>query len=200
MQPSWTSDRVAIIVGDKAPDRSRAKAIFGETGFTVCEAGSGPEALACLRIHGPHAAVAFIEYELGGDLAGIDLALNLHAAFPWIHVIVSTDDPAVFEELPCACVLALPWRQLDLIIEAERVAHFGSTDELSQAHAARLVTAHVQALEATMGAGEIDRGAGSGGRPLPLHRVIPHGSAVLHRVHGDGLRPGNPPGASSPHT
>jgi CheY-like chemotaxis protein len=141
-------NRIAIVVAGRNVDRARAKAILEETGFTVREATSGPEALAYLRSQGRHAALAFLEWAEGSDLTGIDLAVNLHAKFPWIHVVVATDDPTVFEELPCACVLARPWRQIDLVVEAERVAHFGSTDELSQADAARLVTAHIQALDA----------------------------------------------------
>jgi CheY-like chemotaxis protein len=139
-------NRIAIVVAGRNVDRARAKAILEEIGFTVREATSGPQALACLRSQGGHAALAFIEWSQGSDLVGIDLAVNLHAEFPWIHVVVATDDPTVFEELPCACVLTRPWHQIDLVVEAERVAHFGSTDELSQADAARLVTAHIEAL------------------------------------------------------
>jgi CheY-like chemotaxis protein len=148
--PERTQNRIAIVVAGRNVDRARAKAIFEETGFTVREAAGGPEALAYLRSQGRHAALVFIEWADGNGLAGIDLAVNLHAEFPWIHVVVATDDPTVFEELPCACVLPRPWRQIDLVVEAERVAHFGSTDELSQADAARLVSAHIAALDAAM--------------------------------------------------
>jgi CheY-like chemotaxis protein len=146
--PVRTQNRLALVVARRVVDRARAKAIFEETGFAVREASGGSEALACLRSQGRHAALAFIEWAEGGDLPGIDLAVNLHAEFPWIHVIVASDDPSVLEELPCACVLARPWRQIDLVVEAERVAHFGSTDELSLADAAKLVTAHLAALDA----------------------------------------------------
>ena len=146
--PVRTQNRIALVVAHREVDRARARAIFEETGFTVREAKGRSEALACLRSQGRHAALAFIESAEGGDLPGIDLALNLHAEFPWIHVVVSADDPNVFEELPCACVLAWPWREMDLVVEAERVAHFGSTDELSLADAAKHVTAHLAALDA----------------------------------------------------
>lgn len=146
MREAGIHHRVAVVVGDRAADGAKAQGVFEEAGYVVKLALSGPVATRFLRSNGTAAALIFIDYSVAGTLPGLDLALNLHAEFPWIHLIVSTDDPDILEEVPCACVLAQPWREIDLLVEAERAARWGSEDEIAIAEAARLVSAHALAL------------------------------------------------------
>jgi hypothetical protein len=140
--------RVALVLSDRAGERETARTIFEEAGFVASIAGTPASAMALLRAHMRSLAMIFVDFRPGDASASIDFALNAHCEFPWVHLIVASDDPTVLEELPCACMVPRSWRHVDLLVEAERVTHFGSTDELSLADAARHVLAHERALSA----------------------------------------------------
>src|ERR1700744_3307725 len=96
---------VVLIVEDEVIIRMVAVDAFLEAGVEVLEA---EHAAAALLAHGaaPQVHILFTDVNMPGDLNGIDLAEQLKAAFPALHVIITSALPILrpVDHLPATFV------------------------------------------------------------------------------------------------
>src|ERR1700755_2069708 len=100
---------VVLIVEDEVLIRMMAVDAFLEAGFEVHEAD---HAAAALLAHGaaPQVHILFTDVNMPGDLNGIDLAEQLKAEFPALHVIITSALPILRPvDHPPATVVSKPY-------------------------------------------------------------------------------------------
>jgi CheY-like chemotaxis protein len=117
----------ALIVEDDYEIRCLAAAILEETDLRVVETDSAEEALHFLRDNAQKVALVFADIRLPCLMDGVDLARTINLKWPWIKMVVTSGDPGDrLAELPRgASYMPKPWRALDVLVEAERVAQKG---------------------------------------------------------------------------
>jgi DNA-binding response OmpR family regulator len=108
---------VALIVEDDAEVRSFAVALIEETGFDVVEAESAQEALGFLRKRGRQVALLFAGLPAAD---GVGLARAVKHNWPWIRLVVTSDNEHRPDLPRGTTFMQKPWRPLDVLIEAER--------------------------------------------------------------------------------
>ena len=113
-----------IVVEDDPFVRDLASTMLEETDLNVIEAVSAEDALVHLDAHGPDVKMVFADLWLAGRLDGVDLARTIETRWPWVKVVVTSGSPGDrLEALPeNAEYMPKPWRALDVLIQAERVA------------------------------------------------------------------------------
>jgi CheY-like chemotaxis protein len=113
-----------IVVEDDPFVRDLASTMLEETDLSVLEAVSAEDALVQLDAHAPDVKMVFADLWLAGKLDGVDLARAIETRWPWIKVVVTSGSPGDrLDELPDnAEYMQKPWRALDVLIQAERVA------------------------------------------------------------------------------
>lgn len=113
-----------IVVEDDPFVRDLASTMLEETDLDVLEAVTVEDALVHLNARGPDVKLVFADLWLPGKLDGVDLARTIGARWPWIKVVVTSGNPGDrLEELPDGAeYMPKPWRALDVLIQAERVA------------------------------------------------------------------------------
>jgi CheY-like chemotaxis protein len=116
---------VALVVEDDLDVRFLAVALLEETDLRVQEASSAEEALQYLRDHADEVALLFTDVKLPCLMSGLDLARTVRLKWPWVRTIVTSGAPLDnFASLPREVrFMPKPWRALDVLVEAEKVAH-----------------------------------------------------------------------------
>lgn len=85
-----------LIVDDEDYIRILASSLLKEEGFHVLEASGTSEALALAAEH--NIDVLLTDLHMPGSLDGLQLAAEIRATDPLVHVIISTgDDPSVLK-------------------------------------------------------------------------------------------------------
>jgi len=117
--------RVALVVEDDLDARFLAVALLEETDLRVEEASSAEEALQYLRDHADEVALLFTDVRLPCLMSGLDLARTVRLKWPWVRTILTSGAPLDDQaSLPREVrFMPKPWRALDVLVEAERVAH-----------------------------------------------------------------------------
>jgi len=117
--------RVALVVEDDLDVRFLAVALLEETDLQVHEASSAEEALQYLRDHADEVALLFTDVRLPCLMSGLDLARTVRLKWPWVRTILTSGAPLDnFANLPREVrFMPKPWRALDVLVEAEKVAH-----------------------------------------------------------------------------
>jgi CheY-like chemotaxis protein len=118
------SPRVALVVEDDLDVRFLAVALLEETELRVHEASSAEEALHFLRDHADEVGLLFTDVRLPCLMSGVDLARTVRLKWPWVRTILTSGAPLDSKEgLPREVrFMPKPWRALDVLVEAERVA------------------------------------------------------------------------------
>jgi CheY-like chemotaxis protein len=116
--------RVALVVEDDADVRDLAVALFEETELRVQQAGSAEEALQYLREHADDVGLLFADVRLPCLMSGVDLARTVRLKWPWVRTILTSgapleNDAGIPREVR---FIPKPWRALDVLVEAEKVA------------------------------------------------------------------------------
>ncbi len=113
-----------IVVEDDPFVRDLASTMLEETDLNVVEAVSAEDALVHLDAHGPDVKMVFADLWLAGKLDGVDLARTIDRRWPWVKVVVTSGSPGDrLDALPeNAEYMPKPWRALDVLMQAERVA------------------------------------------------------------------------------
>lgn len=116
---------IAMVIEDEPEVRSLAATILEEADLEVVEVSTGDEALAFLRENAPDVAMIFADVKLPGRVDGVDLARVAATSWPWIKVVLTSGSmERPLNDLPRTAVfIPKPWRALDVLVEAERVAH-----------------------------------------------------------------------------
>jgi len=117
--------RVALVVEDDHDLRFLAVALLEETDLRVHEASSAEEALQFLRDHGEEVGLLFTDVRLPCLMSGLDLARTVRLKWPWVRTILTSGVPLENQDsLPREVrFMPKPWRALDVLVEAEKVAH-----------------------------------------------------------------------------
>lgn len=118
------AQRVALVVEDDTDIRDLAVALLEETELRVQQAASAEEALQYLREHGGDVGLLFADVKLPCLMNGVDLARTVRLNWPWVRTILTSgapldDDAGVPREVR---FIPKPWRALDVLVEAEKVA------------------------------------------------------------------------------
>lgn len=116
--------RTALVVEDDQDVRFLAVALLEETDLAVQEAASAEEALQYLRDHADEVALLFADVRLPCLMSGVDLARTVRLKWPWVRTILTSGSPLDDESSVPRDVrfMPKPWRALDVLVEAERVA------------------------------------------------------------------------------
>lgn len=119
-----TRPPMALVVEDEIDQADLVAAILEEAGFETVEAADAEEALACLTKNGPRVTLLFTDVRLPNGRDGIDLARIVDRDYPWIRILVTSGaaDPKLSDLPDGATFMPKPWRALEVLVEAERLA------------------------------------------------------------------------------
>ena len=119
---------IALVVEDETDQADLVAALLEEAGFETVEAPSADEALACLRENSSRITLLFTDVRLPSEQDGVDLAKIVHREWPWIRILITSGDHnARLRDMPkSARFMPKPWRALEVLVEAERLASKGA--------------------------------------------------------------------------
>src|ERR1700750_1048563 len=113
----------ALIVEDDPMQRDMICLLLEESELDVIECESAEAAELVLERVGDSLALMMTDVQLAGDMNGVDLAHIARKHHPDMGVIVTSGSP-LRQELPDGVQFwSKPWAPLDVIREAERMAH-----------------------------------------------------------------------------
>lgn len=114
--------KLVLVVEDDPTVRELTVAMLEETVLDVLACASAEEAIAIMRQHADEIAMLFTDIQLAGALDGIDLASLTDAAWPNVHLVVTSGGMGHrIAELPDRAVfLGKPWRALDVFRQVDR--------------------------------------------------------------------------------
>jgi CheY-like chemotaxis protein len=119
----------ALIVEDDPMQREMICLLLEESDVDVIECESAEAAELVLESSGGKVALMMTDVQLAGNMTGVELAHVARKYNPDIGVIVTSGRPLP-QELPAGMQFwAKPWAPLDVIREAERMAHAWSVEE-----------------------------------------------------------------------
>ena len=113
---------LVLVVEDDPDLRSLAAAVVEEAGLSVVEMASAEAALAFLRDHAPDVVCVFADFELAGQLDGIDIARVAAISWPWIKVLITSGSARITDVPKTARFLPKPWRAADVWAHLENAA------------------------------------------------------------------------------
>ena len=115
---------MAVVVEDETDQADFVATLLEEVGFETIETGSAEEALESLRENAPRVTLLFTVVKLRSEQDGVDLAKVVSREWPWIRILVTSGDAkAGLRDLPkSARFMPKPWRALEVLVEAERLA------------------------------------------------------------------------------
>ena len=122
----------ALIVEDDPMQREMICLLLEESDVDVIECESAEAAELVLESSGGKVALMMTDVQLAGNMTGVELAHIAHKYNPAIGVIVTSGRPLPQELPDGAKFWSKPWAPLDVIREAERMAHAWSLDEQSR--------------------------------------------------------------------
>jgi CheY-like chemotaxis protein len=113
----------ALIVEDDPMQRDMICLLLEESELDVIECESAEAAELVLERVGDSLALMMTDVQLAGDMNGVELAHIARKHHPDMGVIVTSGSP-LRQELPDGVQFwSKPWAPLDVIREAERMAH-----------------------------------------------------------------------------
>jgi CheY-like chemotaxis protein len=119
----------ALIVEDDPMQREMICLLLEESEVDVIECESAEAAELVLERVGANVALMMTDVQLAGDMNGVELAHIARKHNPDMGVIVTSGRP-LRQELPDGVQFwSKPWAPLDVIREAERVAHAQDSDD-----------------------------------------------------------------------
>ena len=131
MGQTMHASRIALIVEDDSELRTLAATLLEETDLEVVEAASGEEALHYLKHHAGEVAFLFADVRLPCLMSGVDLARTVRLKWPWIRTVLTSGAP-LDDDLDRALrnvrFIPKPWRELDVLMEAEKASAFADRD------------------------------------------------------------------------
>jgi len=111
---------IALIVDDDTQQCDLLGTLLEETGMDVIEVASSEEAVNVLRVSANEIALIIAAMRLPSFMNGARLAIYAQQ-WPWIRVVVTSDDLQSPEQLPHpAVVMHKPWMPLNMLMEAEK--------------------------------------------------------------------------------
>lgn len=119
----------ALIVEDDPMQREMICVLLEESDVDVIECESAEAAELVLESAGSNVALVLTDVQLAGNKNGIELAHIARKYNPGIGVIVTSGRPLPQQLPEGAKFWSKPWVPLDVIREAERVAHAWSLEE-----------------------------------------------------------------------
>ena len=112
--------RIALIVDDDTQQRESIRTLLEETGLEVVEAASSEEGVNTLRVGADEIVLIVAALHLPSFMNGARLAIYAQQ-WPWIRVIVTSDDRQPADQLPYpAVIMQKPWLPLNMLIQAEK--------------------------------------------------------------------------------
>jgi CheY-like chemotaxis protein len=112
--------RIALIVDDDTQQRESIRTLLEETGLEVVEAASSEEGVNTLRVGADEIVLIVAAMHLPSFMNGARLAIYAQQ-WPWIRVIVTSDDHQPADQLPYpAVIMQKPWLPLNMLIQAEK--------------------------------------------------------------------------------
>lgn len=122
----------ALVVEDDPMQRDMIRLLLEESDVDVIECESAEAAEAVLEQAGGRLSLLMTDVQLAGHKNGVELAHIARKYNPDIGVIVTSGRP-LRQPLPeGAQFWSKPWAALDVIREAERVAHGRAIDDKSE--------------------------------------------------------------------
>jgi CheY-like chemotaxis protein len=119
----------ALVVEDDPMQREMICVLLEESDVDVIECESAEAAELVLESAGSNVALVLTDVQLAGNKNGIELAHIARKYNPGIGVIVTSGRPLPQQLPEGAKFWSKPWVPLDVIREAERVAHAWSLEE-----------------------------------------------------------------------
>jgi CheY-like chemotaxis protein len=110
---------IALIVDSNTYGRELTGTILEEAGLEVVEVDSSEEAVNMLRVGAHEIVMIVVAMELPRFMNGARLATYAEQ-WPWIRVVVTSDDLQSADLPPPAVLLHNPWLPLDMLIQAEK--------------------------------------------------------------------------------
>jgi CheY-like chemotaxis protein len=122
----------ALVVDADAQQRELIGILLAESGLDVIRAASSEEAVNVLRDGAREIVLIVTAMHLPSFMGGARLAVYAQQ-WPWIRVVVTSQDEDAAEELPHpAVIMHKPWLPLNMLIQAEKAVATGHNDLLSR--------------------------------------------------------------------
>jgi CheY-like chemotaxis protein len=123
----------ALVVDADAQQRELIGILLAESGLDVIRAASSEEAINALRDSARHIVLIVTAMNLPSFMDGARLAIYAQQ-WPWIRVVVTSQDDDVAEGLPHpAVIMHKPWLPLNMLMQAEKAVATGHNDLVSRA-------------------------------------------------------------------
>jgi CheY-like chemotaxis protein len=122
----------ALVVDADAQQRELIAILLAESGLDVIQAASSEEAVNALRDSARQIVLIVTAMNLPSFMDGARLAIYAQQ-WPWIRVVVTSQDDDVAEGLPHpAVIMHKPWLPLNMLIQAEKAVATGHNDLVSR--------------------------------------------------------------------
>jgi CheY-like chemotaxis protein len=123
---SWRINRAptirptALVVDADAQQRELIGVLLEERGLDIIRAASSEEAVNVLRVSAREIVLIVTAMNLPSFMDGARLAIYAQQ-WPWIRVVVTSQDDDAVEELPHpAVIMHKPWLPLNMLVQAEK--------------------------------------------------------------------------------
>jgi CheY-like chemotaxis protein len=117
----------ALIVDDDAQQNELVGTLLKETGLEVIQVVSSEEAVNILRVSAHRIVFLVAAMDLPSFMDGARLAEHAQQ-WPWIRVVVISDDQPAAQLPHPAVVMRKPWLPLNMLIQAEKAIAAASHD------------------------------------------------------------------------
>jgi CheY-like chemotaxis protein len=123
---SWRINRAptirptVLVVDADAQQRELIGVLLEERGLDIIRAASSEEAVNVLRVSAREIVLIVTAMNLPSFMDGARLAIYAQQ-WPWIRVVVTSQDDDAVEELPHpAVIMHKPWLPLNMLVQAEK--------------------------------------------------------------------------------
>jgi CheY-like chemotaxis protein len=123
---SWRINRApairptVLVVDADTQQRELIGILLEERGLDIIRAASAEEAVNVLRVSARQIVLIVTAMNLPSFMDGVRLAIYAQQ-WPWIRVVVTSQDDDAVEELPHpAVIMPKPWLPLNMLVQAEK--------------------------------------------------------------------------------
>ena len=123
---SWRINRApairptVLVVDADTQQRELIGILLEERGLDIIRADSAEEAVNVLRVSARQIVLIVTAMNLPSFMDGVRLAIYAQQ-WPWIRVVVTSQDDDAVEELPHpAVIMHKPWLPLNMLVQAEK--------------------------------------------------------------------------------
>lgn len=122
MGQSTPPRRIAVVVEDDEYQRELAAVLLEESDLKVIQCDTAEAAERAVKEHSDAVSLLFTDVNLAGRMKGTELAARVVRRYPNVSVIITSAGATVTGIPSGAVFMPKPWRPLEILKHAERIA------------------------------------------------------------------------------